>query len=82
MRSYRIRLVHKISPSDRDVAIADIADSAFSNRNTLAKALRDAGIMGSGHRIREMRVEGDRVIVFPIGQFNPWHSITLSPSEY
>jgi hypothetical protein len=38
---------------------------AFNNRNTLGKALREAGVLIKGARVTEFRVEGNRVSVFP-----------------
>lgn len=36
-----------------------------ARNNTVARLLRDSGVLGSGARVREMRVEGDRLLVFP-----------------
>ena len=77
MTTYSVRFVHKISPRDTDTAAVDLPDGAFSDRNTLGKALRAANVLSSGHRVRTFRVEGDRVIAFPSGSCNVWHSIIL-----
>lgn len=79
---YMVRFVHNISPRDDDVeGPVRIPDNAFSNKKTLAKALRNAGILGSGDPIRSMRVEGDEVIIFPGGWTGrTWHAIILTPA--
>ena len=41
--------------------------------------MREAGILYTMERLRSFRVEGDRVITFPVGPI--WHSITLEPAE-
>lgn len=79
---FMARYVHKVSPSDKDVrGPFCINDNAFSNRNTLGAALRKAGVIHSGARVTTFRVEGEKVIVFPImpGQTTYWHSIVLTP---
>lgn len=74
-----VRYVHKISPSAKDVhPDVTLPSGAFSNRNTLAKALRRAGVLTSGVRVGNFRVEGDKVIAFPMGRFNIWHSVILT----
>lgn len=80
MRTYHVRYVHKVSPRDTDTATVALADTAFADRKTLAKALRDAKIMLSGCSIREMRTEANRVVVFPTcpGLSTYWHSIILT----
>ena len=81
MREYMARYVHKISPRDSDVeGPFSIPGSAFSNRNTLAKAMRVAGILSSGERLRSFRVEADRIVTFP--QNSIWHSIVLTEGAY
>jgi hypothetical protein len=74
--AWKVRFVHKISPRDNDVDVVSLPAGAFSNRNTLGAALRAAGLLFSGERIREFRVEGDKVIAFPAGSI--WHSIILT----
>lgn len=76
-RNLSIRYVHKISPRDTDVCECNtIADSAFADRRTLAAALRARGILVSGTRLREMRVEADRVVCFP--DRGVWHSLVIT----
>jgi hypothetical protein len=70
--------VHKISPSAKDTMDVRISPTAFSNKNTLAKALRKAGVLTSGVRLRSFRVEGDKVVAFPTGRFNVWHSVIMT----
>lgn len=84
---YSVRYVHAISPSMKDVGgDVTLAAGAFSNSKTLAKALREVGILYSGGRIKNFRVEGDKVVVFP-GRHSTggpgnlmsnWHSIILT----
>jgi hypothetical protein len=81
MSRYSVRYVHKVSPSDADTRDdVEIRDGAFSDRKTLGKALRDAGVMMSGCRVSQFRVEGDKVVVFPIcpGLSTYWHAIVLT----
>lgn len=82
MASYEAHFVHKISPSSNDIeGPFELADGAFASRNTLARALRRARVLSSGVSLREMRVNGDKVIAFPRG--SSWHSIAIVPSgEY
>jgi hypothetical protein len=80
---YSARYVHKIAPRDSDMAGPfDIPDGAFSDRNTLAAALRKCGALVRGARLRDMRVEADRIVVFPAlpGFTTYWHSIILTPA--
>jgi hypothetical protein len=73
--------VHKISPSAKDTGPdVEISDNAWSNRNTLAKALRKARVLDPGARVRSFRVEGDKVVVFPSipGMTTYWHSVILT----
>lgn len=76
-----VRYVHKISPRDSDThPDVEINANAFSNRNTLAKALRKTGVLDAGARVRNFRVEGDKVVVFPTmpGLTTYWHSVILT----
>lgn len=78
---YAVRYVHKVSPNAADTRDdVEIRDGAFSNRKTLGKALRDAGVMMSGCRVDTFRVEDNRVVVFPIcpGLSTYWHAIVLT----
>jgi hypothetical protein len=77
MANYSVRYIHKISASAKDVAgPVAIPDGAFSNRNTLAKALRDAGILAKGSRLASFRVSGSEVVAFPTSGI--WHSVILT----
>lgn len=83
MTKCNVRYIHKISPSDKDVVTGiRLQDSAFQDRKTLARGLRDAGVLSSGDRIREFRTEttkeGTRVVCFPTGSCMIWHSIILT----
>lgn len=77
-----VRFVHKISPRDTDVMPAPVVipDSAFSDRKTLGKALREAKVMLSGCSVTGFRVEGNKIVVFPCcpGLTTYWHSIILT----
>jgi hypothetical protein len=80
-RTYRVRFIHKISPRDTDIkSDVQIPDGAFADRNALGAALRAAGVLDSGHRVRSFRTEGDKVIAFPSGACNIWHSIIIERS--
>jgi hypothetical protein len=74
-----VRLVHKISPSDKDVmGPVHIPAGAFSNKKTLAAALRKARAgLSSGETLSTFRVEGDKVVAFPAGR-SIWHAIVLT----
>lgn len=75
---FMVRYVHKIAPRASDVmGPVEINDNAFSNRNTLAAALRKARVLSSGDRLKSFRVEGDKVIAFPMASI--WHSVILTP---
>jgi hypothetical protein len=78
--SYTVTFVHPIAGSCPDATIKcnTIPDGAFSNRQTLGKALRDRGIMFSGQAVRNFRVEGNKTVVFPDRAPGGWYSITLT----
>lgn len=80
MRSYTVTFVHPIAGQCPDATIRcnTLPDAAFSDRRKLAAALRARGILCRGQRIREMRVEGDKTIVFPTHVAGGWHSIALT----
>jgi hypothetical protein len=81
VRSYTVTFVHPIAgacPRDT-VKCNTLPDSAFSDSRALGKALRERGILFSGQSVREMRVAGNRVVVFP--SRGGWHSITLTCDE-
>jgi hypothetical protein len=77
MRKWHVRFVHRIAPRETDVATIELADQAFSNRNTLGAALRAASCLGKGERLMGLRTEGNKVVAFPAGE-SPWHSIILT----
>lgn len=76
-----VQFIHKIHsrPEDRRLGVA-IRDNAFADSKTLGKALRDAGVLDPGARVRTFRVEGDKVVVFPTmpGLTTYWHSVILT----
>lgn len=77
---YEVRYVHKISPKASDVmGPVKIPGGAFSNKNTLAKALRTAKVLPSGGRITSFRAEGEKIVVFPAKSV--WHAIILIPTD-
>jgi hypothetical protein len=80
MAAYRVRFIHRVSPRDTDVRDVQIPDGAFADRNALGAALRAAGVLNSGHRVRSFRTEGDKVIAFPSGACNIWQSIIIERS--
>lgn len=78
MRTYTIRFVHKISPQWADVETFELPDGTFSDSRTLqADALRDAGAMSPGERLRGFRVEGDKTVCFP--DRGIWHALVITP---
>lgn len=84
MQTYKVRYVHKISPSDKDVGPdVQIPDNAFSNRNTLGAALRKAKVLMAGASIPNFRVEGNKIIIFPRlpGSTTYWHAVVLTAVE-
>lgn len=81
MSSVHVRFIHKINPRAGDVMESvSIPDNAFSDRLKLGAALRKAGVLDPGARVRTFRVEGNRVVVFPTmpGLTTYWHSIILT----
>lgn len=78
-REYNVRMVHKIAPRDTDRATVSMPESAFSDTKSMGAALRKAGLLVSGQRVREMRAEGNRVIVFP--EASTWHSFIIDMGD-
>lgn len=81
MSKWSVRYVHKVSSSSKDVGpTVELSDNAFSNRNTLAAALRKKHVLMAGARVRDFRVEANRVVVFPSmpGMTTYWHSVILT----
>ncbi len=76
-KTWQVRFIHKISPRESDVERPfSFPEGAFSDRKTLGAAFREMGLLCPSERIREFRVEGDKVIAFPVGSI--WHSIILT----
>ena len=81
---YTTRYVHKISLSVDDTG-PGVAIPALGSlgKNSIARYLREAGILPAGTRLRAWRWEprGERgcIVAFPMGRFNPWHSVILTP---
>lgn len=72
-----IRYVHKIAPRDSDVRSCNTIDAdSFSGTGSLARALRARGLLAPGTRLRSVRREADRVIVFP--DRGIWHSLVIT----
>jgi hypothetical protein len=80
---YMVRYVHKISPSDKDVAgPIHLAASALENKKALGAALRASKTLMQGASVRSFRVESaGKVVVFPSapGLTTYWYSIILTP---
>jgi hypothetical protein len=75
---YRIQYIHKISPRPDDVLESvEIPDRAFAGSKELGKALREAGVLCKGERVRNMRCEAEKIIAFPAGRCI-WHSIIIT----
>lgn len=79
MRTYNVRKVHRVAPSDRDVSRVELPDGCFSDRKTLARALRETGVLHKGQSVVAFRVEGDRVVAFPT--YGTWHSFIISEAS-
>lgn len=79
---YRVRYVHKIAPSPGDHAEAELDPNALHGKLSAGKALRDAGVLLRGARVRQIRVENGSIVVFPSmpGLSTYWHSIILTPA--
>lgn len=82
-REYMAHYTHRVgraNPNDVEGPF-DLADGALSDKIKLAKAMRNAGILNVGDRLRSFRVEGDKIVTFPSTP-SPWHSITLTEGAY
>lgn len=80
--NYHVRFVHKVDSSARDTMHVELEDGAFNTRVDAGQALRNAGVIGHGCSVREMRANADgSIVVFPIcpGLTTYWHSIILTP---
>ena len=76
MPHYLVQYIHKISPSDKDTAgPIELSLKDLENRAALGAALRRQRIMHTGDKIKDFRIENDRVVVFP--QKSIWHSIIM-----
>jgi hypothetical protein len=76
MPSYLVRYVHKISPSEKDVAgPVELSMADLATKKSLAAALRRARVIQGGDTIRSFRFEDSKIVVFP--QASIWHSIIL-----
>lgn len=84
MTTFNARYIHKIAPSDKDVGGPfEIPDGAFADTKALGKALRKIGVLTPGARVRNFRVEADRVVIFPTvpGMTTYWHAVVLTEVE-
>lgn len=84
-QAYMVGYIHKVSPSPQDVwGPVCLNDNAFSDSKTLGAALRKAHVLIPGGQVRNFRVEGERVIVFPSapGMTTYWHSIILTAGAH
>jgi hypothetical protein len=77
--TYLVWYVHKISPSDKDVAGPIYLNSKdLASKKSLSAALRKDRILGAGGSIRSFRTEsGGKIVVFPNASI--WHAIILTP---
>ena len=82
--TYSVHYVHAISPRDTDTH-ADITldDSAFESRKTLAKALRDAGVLVTGSTVEDYRkaIGYTGYTVFPNLRRSGWHCVKLARTD-
>ena len=80
---YMVRYVHKISPSDKDVAgPIHLGAGDLKDKKALGVALRKAHILMQGGSVRSFRIEGGgKVVAFPSvpGLTTYWHAIVLTP---
>lgn len=78
-----VRYVHKISPSDKDVAgPIHLSAGDLASKKTLGAALRKQRILMNGASIRSFRTEaGGKIVTFPSmpGMTTYWHAIVLTP---
>ena len=77
--SYMVRYVHKISPSDKDVAgPIHLSATDLKDKKSLGAALRKVRIgLISGQSLHSMRVEADgKIVAFP--QASVWHALVLT----
>jgi hypothetical protein len=79
MVTYAVRYIHKIAPSVKDTRPdIELPNWAGENRRTMARALRELGLLCKGERLSSFRVEPDsRIVCFPMASI--WHSIILTP---
>jgi len=76
MPNYLVRYVHKISPSEKDVAgPIELSLDDLATKKSLGAALRRNRILPAGGSIKSFRFENDKVVAFP--QDSIWHSIIL-----
>lgn len=76
-----VNYTHQVKPSASDVGPdVNLPGGCWSDRNTLGKALRQAGVLAAGARLTSFRTEGDKVHCFPSmpGLTTYWHCITLT----
>lgn len=78
---YMVRYVHKISPSDKDVAgPIHLSAGDISSKKALGAALRKQRILLTGDSISSYRTEaGGKIVAFPRGSPMIWHAIVLTP---
>lgn len=73
------RYIHRVSPREtdrfRDGQRFQLPEGAFKTRLTLARALRELGVLQAGERLRSFRCESSKVVAFP--DRGIWHSVTL-----
>jgi len=83
---YKTRYTHAIHPSPRDVGPdVDLGKSDLSSSRALAAALRRAGVLTSGARVKSFRIDrGGKIVLFPGSTPSGrsiWWSVTLTPIE-
>lgn len=81
MTNYRIRFVHKISPSPRDLhdTLVCVPQDWEADRAALGRVLRDVGALPKGARLRSCRAESGKLVCFPMASV--WHAIILEPAD-
>lgn len=80
-KRYSVHYTHKIRPQATDVGPdVMLSSAALTDCKTLGAALREAGALISGGRVRAFRIEADKIVIFPVCPrlTTYWRAITLT----
>jgi hypothetical protein len=76
-QQWAVRFVHKISQHESDDRLpVTLPLGAFNDKRAAGIALRAAGLLPAGSRIKELRHESDHIIAFLAASV--WHAIILT----